>query len=146
MTAATRVKAVVVLGQSFTGTVPQAAGVRTIPSLPNAALMDLMHGAHVVVVNGGTTLVQALAMRRVCVAVPVASDQRRRVERCRRLGLVAAAPLDPAVIADAAVDLLNSPVQHWAIATRVAGEAVENGLPRALSALSRLLGRAAEGK
>lgn len=144
--AATRTRAVVVLGQSFTGTVPAAAGVRTIPVLPNAALMDLMHDAHVVVVNGGTTLMQALAMRRVCVAVPVASDQHRRVERCRRLGLAAAAPLDSAAIADAAVDLLTDPVRHWAVTTRVAGEALENGLPRAVAALSRLLGRAGEGR
>ncbi|MFH1176955.1 MAG: hypothetical protein V1750_06070, partial [Acidobacteriota bacterium] len=137
--AATGVQAVAVMGPSFSGAAAGSPGVRTLPSLPHEQLMDLLHDAHVAVINGGTTLTQALAQQRVCVTVPIASDQHLRVQRCARAGVVVPAGLDADELAATVTALLADSQRHQAIAARVAALGMENGVPKALASLERLL-------
>ena len=59
-----------------------SARLRCFDSLPQADLADLMSHARLVVTNGGSTLLQAIACGRACIAVPIAQDQPQRIQRC----------------------------------------------------------------
>ena len=139
LAAAVHVTTVVVTGQTRNAATTWADGVRTIPWLPHAGLMDVMQSAHLTVVNGGTTMTQALALGRVCVTVPLAGDQHRRIERCSRLGMVVRTHPNAAAISDAAVDLMNDPARYRAVPARVAAAGKSNRVARALASLAGLL-------
>jgi hypothetical protein len=116
-----------------------AGELTVVPSLPPEQLIDLVHDAEIVACNGGTTLTQALAHRRPCVAVAIADDQPPRVRRCARLGLIEAAPLDAMALFDKVTALARDPVRRAELARRVAATGLDNGVPRALAGLARLL-------
>ena len=62
--------------------------------LPQATLAELMRSARLIVANGGSTLLQAIACGSACVAVPIAKDQAERIRRCVAAGVAVAAALD----------------------------------------------------
>ncbi len=57
-------------------------------SLPQADLAELMRSARLVVANGGSTLLQAIACGNACIGVPIAKDQIERTRRCVAAGVV----------------------------------------------------------
>ena len=69
---------------------------------------ELVRGARLVISNGGDTMLQALACKRPCVAVPIAGDQAYRIKCCVRAGLVASARLDPADLEREALHMLKT--------------------------------------
>lgn len=66
---------------------PSLPTLHPAPRMPVGALVELLRNARVVVVNGGYTLLQALACDRPCVAVALARDQSDRIERCVAAGV-----------------------------------------------------------
>ena len=66
-----------------------------------------MRDARLIVVNGGSTLLQAIACGAACVAVPIAGDQRERIRRCVAAGVAVEAPLAAAEIAARSLALLR---------------------------------------
>ena len=54
--------------------------------LPQDELAELMRAARLVVANGGSTLLQAIACGSACIAVPIAKDQARAHPALRRRG------------------------------------------------------------
>src|ERR1700685_1696980 len=52
-----------------------------------------MCSALLIVANGGSTLLQAIACGNACVAVPIATDQAERIRRCVAAGVAVAAGL-----------------------------------------------------
>jgi hypothetical protein len=128
-----------VAGQSARPGAGDRAGVTVLPSVPPEHLIDLLHDAEIVVCNGGTTLTQALAHRRPCVAVAIADDQPRRVRRCAGLGLIVASPLEAAALGERVLALLRDPARRDELAARAAATGLDNGVERALAALARLL-------
>jgi predicted glycosyltransferase len=115
-----------------------SARLRCFSSLPQADLADLMSHARLVVTNGGSTLLQAIACGRACVAVPIAEDQPKRIQRCAAAGVAVAAELSSASILRAAVKLLRDESARAALAQRAAGLKLANGVEIALNALSLL--------
>jgi hypothetical protein len=115
------------------------AGLRSVGPLPQADLADLMQNASLVVVNGGSTLLQALGMGRACVAAPIAGDQSDRIRRCMQAGIVVAAPLDAEAIRTAAEALWRDSPRRAALAARVCDLRLADGVERAVGALERLL-------
>ena len=77
-----------------------AAGspLRCVDSLPQSDLADLMRGARLIVVNGGSTLLQAIACGGACIAIPIAHDQGERIRRCVDARVAMAATLETANI------------------------------------------------
>ncbi len=59
--------------------------------LPQADLAELMRSARLIVANGGSTLLQAIACGAACIAVPIAKDQSERTRRCVAAGVAVAA-------------------------------------------------------
>jgi hypothetical protein len=82
--------------------------LRISPRLPMNHLLELIRGARLVISNGGDTLLQVLASRRPCVAVPIAADQRHRITCCVNAGVVVASKLDAHTLETDAIAVLEN--------------------------------------
>jgi predicted glycosyltransferase len=114
------------------------ARLRCFSSLPQADLAELMSHARLVVTNGGSTLLQAIACGRACVGVPIADDQPQRIQRCVAAGVAVAAELSAASILRAATKLLRDEPARSGLAQRAANLKLANGVEIALNALAHL--------
>jgi hypothetical protein len=108
-------------------------------SLPQDELAELMRSARLIIANGGSTLLQAIACGGACIAVPIAKDQAERTRRCVAAGVAAAATLDAAGIVQAANRLLQNESQRAALAGRAGHLALADGIEVALRALDGLV-------
>jgi ADP-heptose:LPS heptosyltransferase len=133
---AAREYATVLVGLETTST---AAALRAIPRLPVTALVELMRHARLAIVNGGYTMLQALACDRPCVAVPIAGDQPKRIDACVRAGIVVRAEPDPAELERVTIDLLNDDVRLEAMRAARARLGLVDGARVAIDALESLL-------
>jgi hypothetical protein len=107
--------------------------------LPQAELAQLMRSSRLIVANGGSTLLQAIACGRACIAVPIARDQFERTRLCVAAGVAVAATLDEASIIGAARRLMGDEPQRAALAGRAAGLELADGVEVAVRALGDLL-------
>jgi UDP:flavonoid glycosyltransferase YjiC (YdhE family) len=108
--------------------------------LPQADLAELMRAARLIVANGGSTLLQAIACGTACIAIPIARDQAMRTRRCVAAGVAVAAAPDAAGILQTAEDLLQNEAARTALARRAAGLRLADGVELAVEALDRLIG------
>jgi len=116
----------------------------SLGTLAQGDLAALMLGARLVVANGGSTLLQALACAAPTIAVPIAGDQAERIRRCVRAGVALTAPLAAEAIGAAALALLADEPARAALARRAADLKLADGVQTALRAMERLIaGRAA---
>jgi UDP-N-acetylglucosamine 2-epimerase len=114
------------------------ARLRCIDSLPQAQLAQLMAESRLVVTNGGSTLLQAIACGRACVAIPIAKDQSARIAHCVAAGVAVSADLSAAGILRAAHKLLRDEPARAALAQRASRLKLANGVEIALNALRAL--------
>jgi hypothetical protein len=138
--AATGQVAVVLTGRPA---VPSTGGPRELLLMPRIRPEEVQHllaGAQLVVSNGGTTMVHALAHRRPLVAVPLASDQNRRIRLAVKLGVAATAPRAASAIAGAAAALFNDVPRRERLGRRTEELGIVNGVGQAVAALRRLGG------
>jgi predicted glycosyltransferase len=112
--------------------------LRSFHSLPQADLAGLLRAARLVVTNGGSTLLQAIACGCACIAVPIAKDQPQRIARCVDAGVAVTAELAAAGIIKAAAKLLRDEPARAALAQRAAALKLANGIEVALNALAHL--------
>jgi glycosyltransferase involved in cell wall biosynthesis len=110
-----------------------------VDSLPQSELAELMRGAQLVLVNGGSTLLQAIACGKACIAAPIAGDQPERIRRCVSAGVAVAAPLDSQALVRAAQELLGDDARLNALAGRAIALGLTDGVDVALRALTALL-------
>ena len=108
-------------------------------ALPQADLAALMGGARLVITNGGSTLLQAIACGRACVGVPIAQDQPQRIQRCVEAGVARAAKLDAMSMVQAAGELLRDESARAALARRASDLQLADGIDVALGALIQLM-------
>ena len=113
--------------------------LRRVDSLPQSELAELMRGAQLVLVNGGSTLLQAIACGKACIAVPIAGDQPERIRRCASAGVAVAAPLESQAMVRAAQELLGDDSRLNALAGRAIALGLADGVDVALRALTPLL-------
>ena len=107
--------------------------------LPQADLAELMRSARLILANGGSTLLQAIACGGACIAVPIAGDQIERTRRCVAAGVAVAAALDAAGMVQAAERLLQNEPQRAALAERAAHLELADGVEVAIQALCALV-------
>jgi len=112
--------------------------LRCFSSLPQADLADLMGHARLVVTNGGSTLLQAIACGRACIAAPIAEDQPKRIQHCVAAGVAVAADLSATSILREATKLLRDESARAALGRRAANLKLANGVEIALNALAHL--------
>ena len=107
--------------------------------MPVTALVELMRHARLAIVNGGYTMLQALACDRPCIAVPIAGDQPKRIDACVREGIVVRAEPDPAALERVVLDLLDDNVRLESMRVARARIGLVDGARVAIDALERLL-------
>jgi hypothetical protein len=107
--------------------------------LPQADLADLMRSARIMVVNGGSTLLQAIASGKACIAVPIAGDQDERIRSCVSAGVAIAAPLDALEIVRGAEGLLRDEQKSSALEGRAIALGLTDGVEAALHAIGGML-------
>jgi UDP:flavonoid glycosyltransferase YjiC (YdhE family) len=115
------------------------ANFQAMGTIPQSDLATLMRSARLIVVNGGSTLLQSIACGAACVAVPIAGDQRERIRRCAALGVAVEAELSATDIAAKAEALLRDEPTRAGLAHRAAGLKLADGVNVALRALGRLI-------
>lgn len=113
--------------------------LRLLGAMPQSQLAGLMRGAQLIIANGGSTLLQAIACGKPCIGVPIAKDQRERIRRCELSGVTIAAQLDARSIEAAAAALLQDAPALEALAGRASALGLVDGVSVALSALEALL-------
>ena len=116
--------------------------LRHFNALPQADLAELMSSARLVITNGGSTLLQAIACGRACIAAPIAQDQPQRIQRCVEAEVAIAARLDASSMAQAAGDLLRDESARVALARRARALGLADGIEVALGALTQLMNTA----
>jgi hypothetical protein len=137
---ATGITTVLVTGPLYTGTVEEGPGLIVRRSLSPEQLVDLMYGADLLAIGGGSSVGQAVAMRKVAVASPLGgSDQQDRVARYAAMGLVDACGPDARELARAVERLLADHARRESMLERVRALEARNGLDTALHRLSLLL-------
>jgi hypothetical protein len=125
----------------YVGPVPSGAAsagpssLRLLGALPQAELAGLMREARLIVVNGGSTLLQAIASGAACLAVPIAGDQRERIRRCVAAGVAVESPRSASEMVTRSKALLGDEAARAALAQRAQGLALADGVEVALSAL-----------
>jgi len=115
-----------------------ANSLRQLGSLPQAELVELMRGARLVIANGGSTLLQAIACGVATVAVAIADDQGERIRRCVAAGVCVTTSLDAAAIATSAAALLADEPARIALAARATGLELADGMAIAVTAIAAL--------
>ena len=113
--------------------------LRSLESLPQSELGEWMRGASLIVTNGGSTLLQAIACGKPCIAVPIAGDQAQRILRCESAGVAIAAPLNAAAMITTATELLRDEPRVHALVGRTVALGLEDGIEVALRALTALI-------
>ncbi len=123
-----------------------AAPLCFVGSLPQSDLGVLMRHARLIVANGGSTLLQAIACGAACVAVPIARDQLARIGRCVQAGVAVEAALDGAHIAQSVSALWDDEPARAALARRAVGLALADGVEVAVGALGQLIDAQSQGR
>jgi hypothetical protein len=137
-----------VAGPSFTGEVAASDRLRVLRGLGGGALMALLGRSRLVLVNGGDTLLQALALGRPCVAVPIAGDQAARIARCVEAGGVEAPAPDEvvarceALLGDGSSGASPGGASLGALAAAARAAGVTDALPGMVSRIGEHLGLA----
>jgi ADP-heptose:LPS heptosyltransferase len=115
--------------------------LRTAVRLPLDELTALMRQARVVVSNGGSTLLQAIACQAPCIAAAIAKDQGERIRRCARARVVLPVPLDARAVAALATALMGDETARTALIRQAANLNLADGLQVALTGFEALLDR-----
>jgi glycosyltransferase involved in cell wall biosynthesis len=113
-----------------------------IAALPQADLAALMRGARLVIANGGSTLLQAIACGAAVVAAPIAGDQRERIRACAALSVAVEAAPHAGDLKAKAQKLLEDEPARAALSARAAALELADGIDIALDALASLGRRA----
>jgi hypothetical protein len=138
---ATRGTPTVLVASANGADVNAPAGLHSLPRLPLIELAALMRRARLVIANGGSTLLQAIACHAPCIGISIAKDQAKRVRQCAEAGLARAATLNAANIVSVATSLLDDDIARVALARRAGNLQLADGLGIALAAIESLLSR-----
>lgn len=79
---ASGIVSVMVFGPNYPNPLPELEGVVVIPQLNNQQFINLLAASKAAVLSGGDTLLQAIALHKPTLAVPVSKDQPPRVAAC----------------------------------------------------------------
>jgi ADP-heptose:LPS heptosyltransferase len=113
-------------------------GLRVVRRSPLPELAELIRHARLAVVNGGYTLLQALALDRPCLAVPLARDQQARIRRCAAAGLAVEGRPDAALLENEVRSLLQADARLKALAHARAAASLDQGARTVVNAFAEL--------
>jgi hypothetical protein len=133
---------IVIAGPLHEGELNGSRSVIVKRSLSPERLADLIHDAEIVVLGGGSSVGQAIAMGKLTVAAALGgSDQAERVARYAEQGLLAGCAPEPHRLSESVLVLYGDEDRREAMRTRQAASPMQNGLDLALDSLADLLRR-----
>jgi len=131
---------VVITGPLHEGELGETPGVIVKRSLAPERLADLMHDAAILVLGGGSSVGQAIAMHKPLVASALGgSDQAERVSRYAEQGLLVSCAPEPSGLAESVLGLHADPARRRAMLERQSARSIRNGLETALDSLAELV-------
>jgi ADP-heptose:LPS heptosyltransferase len=129
----------VLVAPASAANVAAPAALQTLPRLPLIELAALMRQAQLVIANGGSTLLQAIACHAPCIGVSIAQDQAKRVRQCAAAGIAVGSSLHAAHIVNLATTLMDDERARAALAGSTRELRLADGLGIALAAIEGLL-------
>ncbi|NRD72058.1 hypothetical protein HQQ94_02125 [Shewanella sp. VB17] len=84
----TGIISLMVYGPNYPYSLPKMEGVVVIKQLDNPEFINLLDAAKFAVLSGGDTLLQAIALAKPTLAIPVSKDQPARIKACADLNLI----------------------------------------------------------
>lgn len=129
---------VMIYGSNYPETLPDLDGVIAIKQVDNSEFMALLEAAKINVIAGGDSLLQALALKKVCVAVPVSKDQPARIKRCMSAHAIVSAELDQESMVRETQALLTGE-QFEQLHARIKSLGMENGLTQVMAFFERYI-------
>lgn len=130
-------KVLFIAGPAFKEVVYETAHFKLVRGVTGGVLHSLLKRSRVVLVNGGDTLLQALALGKPCVAIPIANDQPKRIKRCAELDLVVA-PESNGVEAACTTLMINEAFRSGLV-SRVCAMGLNDALPSIVERLTAYL-------
>ena len=131
---------IVITGPLHEGKLTAAPSVIVKRSLSPERLADLIHEAEILVIGGGSSVGQAIAMGKLIVATALGgSDQAERVARYAEQGLLVSCAPEPDLLAGSVLALHGDEARRHAMRDRQAALPLRNGLDTALDSLAGLL-------
>ncbi|BFL86352.1 hypothetical protein LFREDSHE_48020 [Shewanella baltica] len=129
---------VMVFGPNYPNLLPELDGVVVIPQLNNQQFINMLAVAKAAVLSGGDTLLQAIALHKPTLAVPVSKDQPPRIEKCVSEKYVISCETKSEAIGHKIALLLDPTLANQLITSLARGEQL-NGLDVAMKELAFLL-------
>ncbi len=136
---ASGLQAVWVKGPNYEGTAFDSADIVALGSLASEQMTDLLAGAQVAVISGGSLLLQAIALRIPAVAAPVAADQPARIAASEGQSAAVSTALDARSLSNATLALLGDTARLARLQARLRELNLGNGAEQAADAITRLL-------
>ncbi|MCU8083952.1 hypothetical protein [Shewanella sp. SM23] len=135
---ASGILSVMVFGPNYPNLLPELEGVVVIPQLNNQQFINMLAAAKAAVLSGGDTLLQAIALHKPTLAVPVSKDQPPRIEKCVSEKYVISCETKSEAIGHKIALLLDPTLANQLITSLARGEQL-NGLDMAMKELAFLL-------
>ena len=133
-----QITCVVLYGSNYPHEVHSKEKVIAIKQLENSDFINLIEAAKAVVISGGDTLLQTIALQKPCLTTPVSKDQPDRISACVAKNLVLSCSTRVSDISKAANQLLDIKAQQELINNlRLSNQ--KNGLEIAIQDIKNLL-------
>jgi hypothetical protein len=102
-----KMKCVVIFGSNYPKHLPEDNDIITLKNIENKDFITLLSNAKGCVISAGDTLLQCIALHKVCVAAPVSPDQPARLKLCHHNDLVLCATPSPDSLVQQALLILD---------------------------------------
>ncbi|MFB2760679.1 hypothetical protein ACE012_14400 [Shewanella xiamenensis] len=135
---ASGIVSVMVFGPNYPNPLPELEGVIGIPQLNNQQFINLLAASKAAVLSGGDTLLQAIALHKPTLAVPVSKDQPPRIEKCVSEKYVISCETKSEAMGHKIALLLDPTLANQLMTSLARGEQL-NGLDVAIKELAFLL-------
>lgn len=134
----TGVKCIMVYGSNYPRDINQNQQHIAVKELNNQQFIALLDAAKLVVISGGDSLLQTIAMTKPCVTTPVSKDQPPRISACAQQQLVQHCATNSAEMIDKIQQSLDDDTLN-SLKKRLNNAGCSNGLVVALQDIENLL-------
>lgn len=135
---ASGIVSVMVFGPNYPNPLPELEGVVVIPQLNNQQFINLLAASKAAVLSGGDTLLQAIALHKPTLAVPVSKDQPPRIEKCLAHGLILSSNMELSSV-NLGIARLVSEIELARLSINLSAKGCVNGLKVVLCGIRKFL-------
>lgn len=104
------IKVIFIFGSNYPNELPASDDILVISHVPADEFLVLLNETKASVLSAGSTLLQAIEMRKPCVSIAISKDQPARLTKCSDLSLVLESDCEATEICDKAIQLLDEEV------------------------------------